>query len=646
MSAPTEQPKDSAAALAKPISKKRREHPLFLTNDAVKSARLHAAECQLQGAPLSRVHPPAKLIAARKKGKRAASRPDTHTNKGAPTFSTSGSPCVDLFFSGLVRGCETSKLHSLLNLAWQASPRTTLQLIAHSRDCRDGKGERLVSLHSLLFLRAHKPLHYLSNLLTFLRCGCFKDLLQLARMAEKAQQPRLGERELIELEVMAEFIQYDGAQLDKREKREAGQDGKEERKEAKEAADEDGDDDYVLIEEVGKLSVTDESKESETDEGKTEQAAAHKNAEKPAKRRAPRMFISLAGKWAPSEDSHFDQAPSRFAHRLARLLFPDAPRPMPQYRKLLGRLRTHLQVVEKQMCAGEWAWVEYERIPSRAHKLLKDAFLKHDAYRYGVYLEAVKKGEKKLNVTGLQPHELTAKYRQNLAHDETTELQWAALVERTKASSGRLSNAIAVVDVSGSMQSGRGSVQPIEPAIALGLLISSVATGAFHQRVITFQDKPAFWELPSSSLHAQVRRLQQAPWGNTTNLQATFDIILAKARQHHVRAEDMPATLFILSDMQFDAACGTNEDTNFDVARSKYRKAGYAMPSVVFWNLNGAAGGRSDAPVKYTDAGVAMLSGYSGELLRLIMDGASMTPESIMQAAADAYEVMVEDAET
>ena len=656
MSTPPKQA-DTSNTAPKPNSKRRREHPLFLSNNAVKSARRLASAAGTDSQPTI-VNASQSAADSTSKGTYAASRPDTVTANGAATFSTSGSAPLDLFFTGLVRGCDKEKLDRLLTASWQSNPRVTLQLIAHSRDCRDGKGERLVSLQSLLHLRTHKPLTYLANLLPYLRCGYFKDLLMLAKMVEEAGGERMGETELIELEVMAEFLRYDTALLDRADKRKADRAGKEGAMEAKDEKDEeDGEDDneeeYVLVDDLSKLTAADgeddnkekgnekkdqgdEQKDDTTQETKTDQPAANT-------RRAPRVSISLAGKWAPSEASSFDQSPSRFAHRLARLLFPTAARPLPLYRKMLGRLRAQLQVVEKLMCAGEWEEIQFDRVPSKAHKLLKDAFQRHQSERYAQYQAAVKRGEKKVNVTGLQPHDLTKVYRIGGARDETNELQWAALVERTKASAGKLSGAVAVVDVSGSMEGGRGNVKPIDPAIALGLLIANVATGPFHHRVLTFASEPGWFVLPSDSLHAQVTQVKSAPWGGTTDLQKTFDLILGLAVEHNIPAETMPATLFILSDMEFDSACGSFNITNYEMLQTKYELAGYAMPSVVFWNLNGATG--SNAPVKSNQAGVAMLSGYSGELLRLIMDGASMTPESIMMMAAEKYDVVVEDAE-
>lgn len=47
----------------------------------------------------------------------------------------------------------------------------------------------------------------------------------------------------------------------------------------------------------------------------------------------------------------------------------------------------------------------------------------------------------------------------------------------------------------------------------------------------------------------------------------------------------MPKALIILSDMEFNEA--SNRNTNFKVAKKKYKDVGYDLPTIVFWNLNG-----------------------------------------------------------
>ena len=189
------------------------------------------------------------------------------------------------------------------------------------------------------------------------------------------------------------------------------------------------------------------------------------------------VSLSLAGKWAPSEGSHFDKS-NRLAKRLAKLLYGDSNgHSLVPYRRLLTRLRTHLAVVERLMCANDWDQINFASVPSKAHLKLKKAFSAHQAERYAEYLASVKSGKSEIKSTGLHPHELTKHYRNNGEVDETVESQWADLIEKMRTAGG-LTSAVALVDVSGSMSSGQGNVAPIDVAIALGPRRRSARTAA------------------------------------------------------------------------------------------------------------------------------------------------------------------------
>jgi len=74
--------------------------------------------------------------------------------------------------------------------------------------------------------------------------------------------------------------------------------------------------------------------------------------------------------------------------------------------------------------------------------------------------------------------------------------------------------------------------------------------------------------------------------------------------------------------------------TNLEVMRAKFRKAGYDMPIIVFWNVRGNVNPQSGAPATADDKGVIMLSGFSKSLLTLIMEGDELpTPRDIMLKA-------------
>ena len=55
--------------------------------------------------------------------------------------------------------------------------------------------------------------------------------------------------------------------------------------------------------------------------------------------------------------------------------------------------------------------------------------------------------------------------------------------------------------------------------------------------------------------------------------------------------------------------------------QAEYAAAGYKLPQIVFWNLAASQiGGQKSTPVQFNEAGVALVSGCSGQLLKLFMD--------------------------
>ncbi len=135
-------------------------------------------------------------------------------------------------------------------------------------------------------------------------------------------------------------------------------------------------------------------------------------------------------------------------------------------------------------------------------------------------------------------------------------------------------------------------------------------------------------------------------WDGSTNVNAAFDLILKRACDAKVAQEQMIEVLFIFSDMQFDEACGSYvysdrdqaASTNFKVAQANFEKHGYKLPKVVFWNLRGYGYGESaSVPVTQTEEGTALVSGFSGQLLKLFMDGVNelvtFNPFNIMKEA-------------
>jgi hypothetical protein len=121
-----------------------------------------------------------------------------------------------------------------------------------------------------------------------------------------------------------------------------------------------------------------------------------------------------------------------------------------------------------------------------------------------------------------------------------------------------------------------------------------------------------------------MRQLERADWGMSTNLQATFDLILNSALREELPESEMPTKLLIISDMEFNEASNM---TNLDAIREKYKASGYKLPQIVFWNVNGRLG---NSPASVSDAGIGLVSGFSPAILKSILKGEIYGPYQLM----------------
>jgi hypothetical protein len=315
------------------------------------------------------------------------------------------------------------------------------------------------------------------------------------------------------------------------------------------------------------------------------------------------------------------------------------------YRKSLVEMT---KVVESQMCANEWDAINFSHVPSLASSRYKKAFNRHTE-KYAEYVAALVKGEDpsvKVNAGAVYPYDVL-KGRINsygLKFDKTEldliQKQWEALPNFVGDA-----NILPLVDVSGSMScragghNSKSSLTCMDVAVSLGLYLADKNKGKFKDTFLTFSSTPELITL-KGDINKKLDQMVRSEWGMSTNLNAAFKKILEVALSSGVSQSEMPEMVLILSDMQFDA-CVKHDDSAMEMIERKYRNAGYAVPKVVFWNLNASYG---NAPVKFDKSGTALVSGFSPAIVKPLIAGDidSFSPEAIMMETImqDRYAVL------
>jgi hypothetical protein len=254
------------------------------------------------------------------------------------------------------------------------------------------------------------------------------------------------------------------------------------------------------------------------------------------------------------------------------------------------------------------------------------AFHKNDQSRFVAYRDSLVKGEAKVNAKGVYPYDIIKSLRAGGDMVVNNE-QWKALPDYMDGT-----NVLPLVDVSGSMCCAAGknaNLSCLDVALSLGLYCADKNKGAFKDMFLTFSEKSELLTL-KGTLSQKMTQMNQSSWAMNTNLHKAFERILDVAVKGAVPQADMPAVLLILSDMQFDQ-CAKFDDSAMGMIERKYESAGYKVPVIVFWNLNG----QDNKPVSFDKKGVAMVSGFSPAIMKAVLaaDFDDISPESIVRDA-------------
>ena len=327
--------------------------------------------------------------------------------------------------------------------------------------------------------------------------------------------------------------------------------------------------------------------------------------------------VSLCAKWLPCSNASSSETKNA-AKKIVKYLGITAK----EYRQMLASLREYIKVTEVLASSGRWQDIVYEHVPSKANLRFRNAFIKHDEERRKAYLESLVKGESRINAGTLMPHDIVLAYTKEwltLAdYDETLEQLWNSLDDTIKGAE----NILCVVDGSGSMTFciGDSRLKAIDVSNALGIYFAERLSGPYKDRFITFSSRPEYVDLSKcKSLREKLELAFSHDDCTNTDIKATFRLVLETAVKNHLTQEELPSTILVISDMEFDyAVTSNNMETLFEGIDREFKEHGYKMPRLVFWNCNSRT---NVIPVRENEFGVGLVSGFSVNVCKMVLSG-------------------------
>jgi hypothetical protein len=322
---------------------------------------------------------------------------------------------------------------------------------------------------------------------------------------------------------------------------------------------------------------------------------------------------ALAAKWADRSDKKLQRALGLNEAAL---------------RKFISKIRKDT-LVETAMCEQKWSEIAYNKLPSVAGLRYAKAFKKHDEARFTDFMKA---DDTKVNASVAYPYDVYRTYK--AGQTDAASKYWDNLADLCAEG-----NILVIPDVSGSMGcEASGSVTCMDVSVSLGVYLAQRIKGVFQNKLVTFSENPTIVTLPKTkNLGELFSFVERMDWGGSTNFEAVFKLVLAEAKRAKAKPEDMPKMLLVLSDMQFNPS--SRGGTLHDTMRAAYEEAGYAMPAVVYWNLNASHG---NVPTMGNKNGVAMVSGFSPKVLESVLAAKTITPVTIMEEAIAPFVKMLE----
>lgn len=340
--------------------------------------------------------------------------------------------------------------------------------------------------------------------------------------------------------------------------------------------------------------------------------------------------VSLLAKWLKSENASSIETKRLAA--LTRRYFHMSPE---TYRLTLSMLRERINVLEMLMSTDRWDEIEFDKVPSKAGFIYRNAFARRDLIAKK-YKDFITSDKTIVNSKDLFVHEIVAEATGKTCHGskEISSVERAAInkywEDLPNYFNGKEGNILCVCDTSSSMCHYGAKYSPINVSIGLSMYCAERLKGPFHNHFITFSCKPSLVEISGKDFVDKATRIMKSTINDNTNLEGVFKLLLSTAIKNNLKQSDLPEKIIVISDMEIDAATRLFSYNNNSVtwykntANSLMEKIakewaanGYIMPKLIYWNVDA----RQDTFLQRPKDNVTFISGFSQQLMKNVVSG-------------------------
>ena len=178
-----------------------------------------------------------------------------------------------------------------------------------------------------------------------------------------------------------------------------------------------------------------------------------------------------------------------------------------------------------------------------------------------------------------------------------------------------------------------GNVSCLDVATSLAIYAAEHNSQNWYNKFITFSSKPEFVDMSHcKSLRDKIMYCSNFNDCSNTDIYKTMELILNTALNKHYKQYQLPKTILIVSDMQFDSdhhsywSQGNTvwehgsfnfDKTLFESIQMRYKQFGYKLPRIVFWNVDSR--GNKTIPIQQNECGLTLVSGFSTNIFKMVL---------------------------